>query len=231
MDNDFIRGARLRGYIAATHFPQALAMVLLMTTATALCGGSWSSVALVFLASAAGQATVGWTNDVHDAEADRAAGRSNKPTVRGELRHEDLRVPILVSATLTIPLSFLAAGWVGGAAHIAAVASALVYNFFLARTVWSWVPYAVSFALMPVFVAQASSPTLWPGSPVVILSVLVGVTAHLLNAIPDIDIDRETGWGGLAVSLGKRRSVILAALLVTVGVVCLGVVINELLNA
>ena len=231
MDKKSPRGTRLRAYLAATHFPQALAMVLLMTVGTAVCGGSWSSVALVFLASAAGQATVGWTNDVHDAAADRAAGRANKPTVRGELRPDDLRVPILVSATLTIPLSFVAAGWIGGAAHIAAVASALAYNFFLARTVWSWVPYAVSFALMPVFIAQASSSTLWPPISIVLLSVLVGVTAHLLNAIPDIDIDRETGWGGLAVSLGKRCSVILAALLVTVGVVCLGVVINELLNA
>jgi 4-hydroxybenzoate polyprenyltransferase len=204
-------------------------MVLLMTVSTALCGGSWSSVALVFLASASGQATVGWTNDVHDAAADRAAGRSTKPTVRGELRPEDLRVPILVSATLTIPLSFFAAGWVGGAAHIAAVGSALVYNFFLARTVWSWVPYAVSFALMPVFIAQASSPTLWPSFPLIALSVLVGVTAHLLNAIPDIDIDRETGWGGLAVSLGKRRSGVLVAVLVVVGAACLGVVINDVL--
>ena len=222
------RGTRLRAFIAATHFPQALAMVLLMTIATAICGGSWSSVALVFLASAAGQATVGWTNDVHDAEADRAAGRTSKPTVRGDVRPEDLRVPILVSATLTIPLSFLAAGWVGGAAHIVAVASALVYNFFLARTMWSWVPYATSFALMPVFVAQASSPSLWPTAPVTLLSVLVGVTAHLLNAIPDIGVDRETGWGGLAVSLGKQRSLVLAAVLVVVAAVFLGVLINNL---
>lgn len=229
MSNHPHRATRLRAFISATHFPQALAMVLLMTTATAFCGGSWSSVALVFLASAAGQATVGWTNDVHDAAADRAAGRSNKPTVRGELRSEDLRLPILVSATLAIPLSFVAASWVGGAAHIAAVASALVYNFLLARTVWSWVPYAVSFALMPVFIAQASSPTLWPPFPIVLLSVLVGVTAHVLNAIPDIDIDRETGWGGLAVSLGKRRSVVLAAIIVAAGLACLGVVINDLL--
>jgi 1,4-dihydroxy-2-naphthoate octaprenyltransferase len=66
---------------------------------------------------------------------------------------------------------------------------------------------------------------------VIALSVLVGVTAHLLNAIPDIDIDRDTGWGGLAVSLGKRRSSILAAVLVTVGVVCIGVVTSDLLNA
>jgi 4-hydroxybenzoate polyprenyltransferase len=226
MNNHPRRGTRLRAYLAATHFPQALAMVLLMTIATAVCGGSWSSVALVFLASAAGQATVGWTNDVHDAAADRAAGRSNKPTVRGELRPDDLRVPILVSATLTIPLSFVAAGWIGGAAHIAAVASALAYNFFLARTVWSWVPYAVSFALMPVFIAHASSPTLWPTVPLIALSVLVGVTAHLLNALPDIDIDRDTGWGGLAVSLGKRRSIFLAAVLAGGAAVCLGVVVS-----
>jgi 4-hydroxybenzoate polyprenyltransferase len=206
-------------------------MVLLMTIATALIGGSWSSVALVFLASAAGQATVGWTNDWHDAVADRAAGRTTKPTVRGDLRPEDLRLPILVSATLTIPLSFFAAGWIGGAAHIAAVASALIYNFYLARTVLSWVPYAVSFALMPVFIAQASSLTLWPTVPVTLLSILVGVTAHLLNAIPDIAIDRDTGWGGLAVSLGKRRSMILGAVLVTAGAAFLGVVINDLLNA
>jgi len=231
VDKKSLRGSRLRAYLAATHFPQALAMVLLMTVGTAVCGGSWSSITLVFLASAAGQATVGWTNDVHDAAADRAAGRANKPTVRGELRPDDLRVPILVSATLTIPLSFVAAGWIGGSAHIAAVASALAYNFFLARTVWSWVPYAVSFALMPLFIAHASSPTLWPTSPVIALSVLVGVTAHVLNAIPDIDIDRETGWGGLAVSLGKRRSLVLVVVLVVVGAACLGVVINDLLNA
>lgn len=201
-----------------------------MTIATAVVGAPWSSVALVLLASAAGQATVGWTNDVHDADADRAAGRDTKPTVRGQIRPEDLRIPILVSATLTIPLSFLAAGWVGGSAHIAAVASALVYNFFLARTMWSWVPYAVSFALMPVFIAQASSPSLWPTVPITILSVLVGVTAHLLNAIPDIDIDRDTGWGGLAVSLGKRRSIVLVAVLAGVAAVCLGVVVNNLLT-
>jgi 4-hydroxybenzoate polyprenyltransferase len=229
MSNNSGPGRRLRAIVAATHFPQALAMVLLMTIATAVVGGTLLSVGLVLLASAAGQATVGWTNDVHDADADRAAGRDTKPTVRGHIRPEDLRVPILVSATLTIPLSFLAAGWVGGSAHIAAVASALVYNFFLARTMWSWVPYAASFALMPVFIAQASSPSFWPTVPITILSVLVGVTAHLFNAIPDIEIDRDTGWGGLAVSLGKRRSVVLVAVLAGAAAVWLAVVVNDLL--
>jgi 4-hydroxybenzoate polyprenyltransferase len=202
-------------------------MVLLMTISTAICGGNWWSVVLVLLASAAGQATVGWTNDVSDAKADRAAERTTKPTVQGHVRPEDLRVPILVSASLTIPLSFVAAGWVGGGAHIVAVLSALVYNFWLSRTVWSWLPYVVSFALMTVFIAQASSPSLWPTWPVICLSVLVGVIAHLFNAIPDIGIDRRMSLGGLAVSLGKRKSVVVAVVLIALAVACLGwVVVN-----
>jgi len=229
VNNNSRRGARLSEFIAATHFPQALAMVLLMTIATAVCGGAWWSVALVFVASAAGQATVGWTNDVHDAEVDRAAGRATKPTVRGSLRPEQLRVPILVSATLTIPLSFVAAGWVGGVAHIVAVASALAYNFWLSRTVWSWLPYAVSFALMTVFVAQAASPVLWPTWPVICLSVLVGVIAHIYNAVPDIDSDRDMGLGGLAVALGKRQSIALAVVLMALTAASLAWVVADVI--
>jgi 4-hydroxybenzoate polyprenyltransferase len=209
---------RIRGYLAATHFPQALAMVVLMTGATWIFGGSPAAVIAVLCASAAGQATVGWTNDLHDAGVDAQASRTHKPTVRGDIRPSDLRTPIIVSGSLTIPLSFIAAGWIGGAAHIVAVVSALMYNFFLARTVWSWLPYAVSFGLMPVFVAQAASTSLWPSAPVIALSILVGVTAHLLNAIPDIEVDRASGWGGLAVSLGKRWSVVVAVVLVGAGV-------------
>ena len=201
-------------------------MVLLMTVATAVCGGAWWSVVLVLLASAAGQATVGWTNDVSDAKTDRAAGRTTKPTVRGVVRPADLRVPILFSATLTIPLSFVAAGGVGGAAHIVAVASALVYNFWLSRTMWSWLPYAVSFALMTVFIAQAASASLWPTWPVICLSVLVGVIAHLFNAIPDIDSDRRMALGGLAVSLGKRGSIALTVVLMALAAVCAVVVVT-----
>jgi 4-hydroxybenzoate polyprenyltransferase len=211
----------MRGYLAATHFPQALTMVALMTGATWIFGGSPVAVIAVLCASAAGQATVGWTNDLHDAGVDAQASRTHKPTVRGDIRPEDLRIPIIVSGSLTIPLSFIAAGWLGGAAHIVAVASALTYNFFLARTVWSWLPYAVSFGLMPLFVAQAVSTSLWPAALVIALSICVGVAAHLLNAIPDIDVDRASGWGGLAVSLGKRRSVVVVTVLGALATVCL----------
>jgi 1,4-dihydroxy-2-naphthoate octaprenyltransferase len=91
-----------------------------------------------------------------------------------------------------------------------------MYNLYLARTTWSWIPYAVSFALLPFFVAQSASSDTWPTIPVVALSMLVGVVAHLINAIPDIDIDKTARIGGLAVALGRRNSIVLAASLVTV---------------
>ena len=38
---------------------------------------------------------------------------------------------------------------------------------------------------------------------------LIGVSAHLANALPDIDTDRAGGFGGTAVHLGARRTSVL----------------------
>jgi 4-hydroxybenzoate polyprenyltransferase len=120
---------------------------------------------------------------------------------------------------LVVPLSILAAGWIGGLAHILAVTSAQLYNLYLSRNVWSWLPYAVSFALLPLFVAQSAAKTIWPELPMILLFSLVGVIAHLLNALPDIEIDRKAGKGGLVVSLGRTRTLWLASALICLALV------------
>jgi 4-hydroxybenzoate polyprenyltransferase len=94
--------------------------------------------------------------------------------------------------------------------------------------VWSWLPYAISFALLPIFIAQAVSRSLWPGWPVTLLFILVGVTSHLLNAIPDIEIDRRSGLGGLAVRLGRKRSIWLSLILGLAGIVLAGISIASM---
>jgi 4-hydroxybenzoate polyprenyltransferase len=154
---------------------------------------------------------VGWLNDFVDASLDGSVARSDKPVVAGTLQRSALKVPIAIALILVVPLSFLAAGFIGGLAHILAVASAHVYNLYLSRTSWSWLPYAISFGLLPLFVAQTASAELWPETPMIILFSLVGMIAHLLNALPDIEIDRTAGKGGLAVSLGRQKSLLLAA--------------------
>jgi 4-hydroxybenzoate polyprenyltransferase len=144
------------------------------------------------------------------------------------LQTASLKIPIATALVLVIPLSLLSAGWFGGGSHIAAVASAQIYNIYLSRSVWSWLPYATSFALLPFFVAQAASHTLWPIPAMPVMFALVGVIAHLLNALPDIEIDRQANRGGLAVSLGRRNSLVLASALC---VAALGVLIYLLLSS
>jgi 4-hydroxybenzoate polyprenyltransferase len=209
---------RLRPFIMATHFPQAAAMVATMTFATAILGQRGWPLVWVFLAASAGQALVGWLNDYLDASNDAELKRVDKPVVKNQLDVQKLKTPMLVAALLVAPFSLLAAGWVGGFAHIFAVGQGLIYDRFAARTWWSWVPYALAFAAIPVFVAQASARTAWPSWQFALACSLVGVIAHLLNALPDIAIDKQAGLGGLAVTLGTQRTIALTFILVAAAI-------------
>jgi 4-hydroxybenzoate polyprenyltransferase len=232
LDND-------RGYVAkskknlfvalvlATHFPQALAMVVVTTVSSALFGQHGLELLLVVIATAAGQASIGWANDYIDAKTDQALNRTHKPAVRYSLDPQTLRTPILLAIVVTVPFSFLAAGWIGGLAHILAVASAQVYNLYLSRTVWSWIPYAVSFSLLTLFITQSSSSELWPSWQFVCIAACVGIIAHVFNALPDIRIDKEAKLGGLVVSLGKTKALSVLVVLLIVLLTLLVQVVSQ----
>jgi 4-hydroxybenzoate polyprenyltransferase len=211
----------VKALLRASHFPQTVAMILFLTVAAVVTSAQGLNLALFVAAVLCGQLSVGWLNDFVDASLDGSVARSDKPVVAGTLQRSALRVPIAIAMIFVVPLSLLAAGFIGGLAHILAVASAHVYNLYLSRTSWSWLPYAVSFGLLPLFVAQTASAELWPETAMIVLFSLVGVIAHLLNALPDIELDRNAGKGGLAVSLGRQKSLLLAAGL---SVVAIGVV-------
>lgn len=204
---------RLRAYIEATHFPQALTMVLLTTISSWVLGQRSFVLVFVFVAVASGQASIGWVNDRQDAKIDSVLNRVEKPLVGDSLQPSDLVRPIQIATVITVVFSFLAAGWIGGLAHILAVASAQIYNIFLARTIWSWLPYAISFGLLTVFVTQSISAQLWPRWQLVLIAICVGVIAHIFNALPDLQRDKESNLGGLVVALGKSKSLTVAVLL------------------
>jgi 4-hydroxybenzoate polyprenyltransferase len=186
-------------------------MTVFLAIAAAVTSVHGWQLALFVAAVLSGQLSVGWMNDFVDAKLDITVSRADKPVAAGALNRAALRVPIAIALIFVVPLSILAAGWIGGVAHVAAVASAHVYNLYLSRTIWSWLPYVVSFALLPIFVAQAASNGLWPEQPMIVLFALIGLIAHLLNALPDIEIDRQAGKGGLAVSLGRNYTLALTA--------------------
>lgn len=211
----------------ATHLPQTLAMVGVTAVLAYLFGVQGGQALIVVAAVLCGQVSVGWSNDYIDSQVDKKLGRADKPVVRDQLDPKTLRLPIIVALILLVPLSFAAAGPIGGAAHLLAVASAWAYNLFLSRTIWSWVPYTVSFSLLMVFIVQAASPIFWPTPLFLLTASLVGVVAHLLNALPDIDRDVASGVGGLAVSLGKRGSWVLTATLAPLTVFVLWLAISQ----
>ena len=203
----------------ATHWPQALTMVILATGYSAYLGQHGLQLLYVLIAVTAGQASVGWVNDYVDANVDRKLNRTHKPSVKHSLNPKSLKLPISIALVTLVPFSFLAAGWIGGLAHILAVGSAQVYNLYLSRTVMSWLPYAVSFSLLPVFVFQTVG--IWPTWQIIVMASLVGVIAHLFNALPDLAIDRNAKLGGLVVSLGKVTTLVVLTLLMAVLLVLL----------
>ena len=217
----------VRAYLTATHFPQALTMVVLATVLSLLLGLSGWAVLWVIIATASGQASVGWFNDYLDAQVDKSLDRKHKPVVRHSLNPENLKKPIIVASLIAIPFSFLAAGWLGGLAHLGAIASAQLYNRYLSRTVWSWLPYAVSFALLPIFCWQAASREIWPSANILLIATLVGVIAHIFNALPDLELDRRVSLGGLVVYLGKSKSIVLIVIL---GLILIALLIQLLVS-
>ena len=214
-------GPALRGLVGAAHIGPALAVTVLSGLLAAAQGLEPGRGALVVAAVLAGQLSVGWSNDLVDLERDRRAGRADKPLANGEVSASVVRACCAVAVLACVVLS-LACGAVAGAVHLGCVAAAWAYNLGLKSTVWSWLPYAAAFGGLTAFVALADGqapPWWWP-----VGAALLGVGAHLLNVLPDLEDDAATGVHGLPHALGRRRiaPVAAAVLVAATAVVLLG---------
>jgi 4-hydroxybenzoate polyprenyltransferase len=194
-------------------------VVTLVVTALAWSIG-WRGAGLVgiLLAVGLGQLSVGWSNDAVDARADARADRRSKPTVSGALTGRSLWTAATAALALSVLLSWAVAGWIGGSFHVLGVAMGWTYNLLLSRTVWSWLPYLIAFGSLPAFLTfglDGSPPPAW----LVIAFGVIGVSAHLANALRDVESDRELGLGGVVSRLGDRRATALGWVLLGLGTV------------
>jgi 4-hydroxybenzoate polyprenyltransferase len=165
---------------------------------------------LVMLAVLTGQLVVGWSNDLIDVRRDASVHRCDKPLATGELSTRAVRFGLAVAGGLCVLFS-LALGWWAGVSHLVpGVGSGLVYNAWLKSSRWSWLPYAVAFAVLPAVVTLAERPPVLPGWPVLLAGALLGVGAHLVNALPDLDEDAATGVHGLPHRLGAAATQLVA---------------------
>ncbi len=207
--------------LRAAHAGPALAVVVLSLLLGVADGLDGQRLVLVGLAVLAGQLSVGWSNDLIDAARDRAVARADKPLATGEVSTRSVTVACAIAVVATVVLS-LACGVAAGLVHLLCVASAWAYNAGLKGTAWSWLPYAVSFGGLTVFVSLAGQPPAVPAWWVMVAGALLGVGAHLLNVLPDIADDEATGIRGLPHRVGARRlpaasvTVLVAATLVVV---------------
>jgi 4-hydroxybenzoate polyprenyltransferase len=197
-------------YLRASHLVPAASVTALVGGAAVARGGGAIEVMLALIATAASQLSVGWSNDYLDREEDRAAGRVEKPLVAGGIRPEALWLGAWIAGAAAVGVA-AALGIAAALVMATAVAAAWAYNLGLKRTPLSWLPYAVSFGLAPVFVWLAVSGTLPPGWVPAVTAAL-GVAGHLTNVLPDIEVDRAARpTRGLPHVLGPARSLMLAA--------------------
>jgi 4-hydroxybenzoate polyprenyltransferase len=202
----------LAGLVRACHPEPAVAVTAI---AAGLAWGAGAPVLRVAGAFAAGQLATGWSNDWIDRDRDLRTGRTDKPVVQGSLSPGALRTAAGLATAACVPLS-LALGARAGCAHLAAVGSALSYNALLKSGPLSFLPYAVSFGLLPEIVVLAT-----PGGGLAppwasAAGALLGVGAHLANALPDLEDDLAMGVRGLPHRLGRPLSTAaMAGLLLT----------------
>lgn len=191
------------GLFGAAHPGPALAVTVVAALLSVSADLSLGRAGLVVAAVAAGQLSIGWSNDLADARRDRLVGRSDKPLVTGAAGFGQVRAACALAVASTVTLS-LACGLAAGVIHLGAVAAGWVYNFGGKATWWSWLPYAVAFGALPVFiwtVPGASGPArVW----MAVAGGLLGVGAHLVNVLPDLADDEATGVRGLPHRIGAR---------------------------
>jgi 4-hydroxybenzoate polyprenyltransferase len=187
------------------HFSALLAVGL--AAAAAVSGRTTREVGLVLVTVLVGRMTAGWLNDVADRGRDVAVERHDKPVARGWVHPSTVTFAVACATCLLVPLS-ISNGTQAGLAHLGSVAAAWAYNTRIKLTSWSWLPWALSFALLPAFLSYGGwggglhgAPPTWE---ITGLAALLGIGIHVLVALPDLVADNRNGVRSLPLRIALR---------------------------
>ena len=207
---------RLRGLRQACHFGPTLIVTAIAFGFANYYWWEGPAYAIAFTV-ACGQLVVGWSNDLYDYKDDLAHNRTNKPLVSGLITPQYLTkwlgfmVPFSFIANLLGPL-----GIKGGLVYMLGIACGVAYNFHFKFSILSPLPYAIAFAALPSSVAISKDVTppvwMWLGG------ALLGMAAHFINVIKDMEQDQVSGIQGLPQRLGTKKSILVAVGLIALGV-------------
>lgn len=193
--------------VLAAHPVAAVAMATGLSAAAALSGRGTAEVVLVAATVLCGQATVGWIDDVADRHRDAAVGREDRPVARGWVEPGTVTFSTACVVLLLVPLS-VAHGTIAGAAYLLSVAALWVYHLFLKKSVLSWVPWTVSFGLLPAFLSYGGIGGGVQGDPptqaMTAVAAALGLGVHVLTALPDLVHDHSNGLRHLPLRVALR---------------------------
>jgi len=170
----------------------------------------------IAIAILAGQCVVGWTNELVDYSLDAAAARSKKPLVGGLVTTNQLRIAISIALFIALLLSLISPlGVIGTLVHALLLLSATMYNLYLKKTVFSVLPYVISFGGLPwaVYLSAGKNPPIW----LVLGFIFISSSFHFLNVLKDLETDVAQGVLGLPQRVGRVGSLLIASLLFIAG--------------
>lgn len=198
---------RVIAYIMLPHTPAIVAVVGatalfgLLATAGAPPPGRF---ALLLLAMLGGQVAIGALNEWYDRAAD-AISQPEKPIPSGLVTPGGALI-MLAGGLLLMLLAGAPLGVASFGVLLLGTGSGLLYNLWLKRTPFSWLPYLVALPLVPTWAwltLDRFEPRLLLLYP---LGGLLVVAVHLAQTLPDIAGDRARGERGLAATLGRARA-------------------------
>ena len=221
----------IRACISLTH-PWAVAVVMLATALFGVLAASGDVPLGRFLlllgGMLGGQIAIGASNEWIDREAD-ALDKPQRPIPAGRI--SSLAALLLAGTGLLLMFACgVALGMWGLLLLVTGTGCGLLYNVWLKRTPWSWLPYLVALPLLPTWVwlvMDGFQPQLLWLYP---LGAAFVVAIHLSQILPDIHADGSRGEHGIGVVVGRQRAgrlIWVAALGSTVAVAVGGLLTSE----
>ena len=194
--------------VRAAHPRQAIVTALAVGVAAALAGRPTREFLLVMATMLVGQACLGWFNDLIDRGRDARHGAQGKPVADGRLEPGTVWFVLAIGVFVVVPLS-IANGVYAGSAYLIALGAAVLGSWIRIRKgFFSWVPWAVSFGLVPAFLSYGGWGGQDNGAPpeilVTVLAAALGVGVHFLRALWGLVPDNADGWTYLPLRLGLR---------------------------
>ncbi|PKH43725.1 UbiA prenyltransferase family protein [Nocardioides alpinus] len=192
--------------VRAAHPRQAVATAAVLAAAAAVSGRPLREVVLVAGTVLVGQSILGWADDLTDRPRDQRH-RPDKPLAGDALDPGTVWFALTCAVLLVVPLS-VAHGRLAGISYLTLLAVSAIGDRFLHARVLSFVPWMVSFALYPAFLAYGGWNGVGTDSPptvaLTVLAAALGLGVHVLTALPGLVHDHEEGERSFPLVLALR---------------------------